>query len=558
MACGFGNSAGPTTFQGGDMNTKAIWVLGDLRTDRLWKESLNVMAKALASAREIQAPVSMVLMGASGHGHIDPRHIDLTPCVAVEEAAAQAAALGAKTVYCLLHDHLAVPRTDVYARALADLVWAKGPWLVVTVLNDFGRETAAFCAQRCRAGLIADCETLVLTSDRVVGRCPAWGGQIMADITLARGWSTAFITMQPHGAQAVGEPAAPGRIETIVPDRIGLPKGLQLKRRQLASRDSRRLEDARTVVVGGAGVGDMGGFGRVRELAAALGAEVGATRPPVLHHWVEEERLIGQTGKTVRPKLLFTVGTSGAIQYTAGIMEADTIVAINRDPAAPIFHIADFGIVAEAGAFLPLLTAAAKQLSLRRLADAACYPGKADDKPRGGFGALVRQLRQVRQWSTEDLARKTGQTPDVISQVESDRHSPSVGFILRMAKAMEVDPGTFLSKEQQATIRDRRAQAYYQRTRNYSYTNLTPDGENSHLRAFMVTIEPQLDHKPVAYKHEGEEFIFVMSGGLELTLGAKKQKLKTGESIHFNSDVPHKLKSISNEQTRCLVVLYTV
>jgi quercetin dioxygenase-like cupin family protein len=74
----------------------------------------------------------------------------------------------------------------------------------------------------------------------------------------------------------------------------------------------------------------------------------------------------------------------------------------------------------------------------------------------------------------------------------------------------------------------------------------------------MVTIDPQLAHKPVAYKHEGEEFIYVMTGDLEFTLGSKVYKLKPGESIHFNSDIPHKLKSVSNEPTKCLVVLYTI
>jgi electron transfer flavoprotein alpha subunit/transcriptional regulator with XRE-family HTH domain len=540
------------------MEAKAIWVLGDLRTERLWKESLNVLAKAVAASKEIASPVAMVLMGASDLNHIDPERIDITPCVAMDDASAQAAASGAETVYCVLHENLAVPRTDTYAHALEDLVRAKQPWLVLTALNDFGRETAAFCAQRCNTGLIADCETLILTDDKVVGRCPAWGGQIMADITLARGWSTAFITMQPHGIETSSHHGATGRVEKIVPEHVQVPKGLRLKERRMEPVDTRRLEDARTVVVGGAGLGDMRGFGRVRELAAALGGEVGATRPPVLHHWVEEERLIGQTGKVVRPRLLVTVGTSGAIQYTAGIMEADTIVAINRDPAAPIFHLADIGIVADAATFLPLLTEAAKQLSLRRLADAVCHLGEEASQPRGGFGAMVRQLREARKWSAEDLARKTGQTPDFIAQVESDQLSPSVAFIMRMAKAMEVDPGTFLSKEEQATIRDRRAQAYYQRARNYSYTTLTPEGENCHLRAFMVTIEPQLDHKPVAYKHEGEEFIFVMSGDLELTLGSNVQKYKAGESVHFNSDIPHKLKSVSNEETKCLVVLYAI
>lgn len=540
------------------MTTKAIWVLGDLRTERLWNESLKVMAKALASAGEAEASVAMVLMGASRHEHIDQKHIDLAPCVAMDAAAAQAVSQGAQKVYCVIHDNLAVPRTDVYAGVLESLVKARHPWLVLMALNDFGRETAAFCAQRCNAGLIADCDELILKEGRVVGRCPAWGGQILADITLAEGWSMAFVTVQPHGMETAAGSTAGGEIERVVPDRVDLPQGMQLTEHRMESIEARRLEDAQTVVVGGAGLGDMRGFGLVRDLAAAMGAEVGATRPPVLHHWVEEERLIGQTGKTVRPKLLITIGTSGAIQYTAGIMEADTIVAINRDPSAPIFHLADIGIVADAGTLLPLLTQQTKQVAMRRLADAACYLGDENVQPQGGFGALVRQLRQARNWSAEELARKTGQTPDFITQVESDQMSPPVGFIMRMAQAMEVDPGTFLSKEEQETIRDRRAQAYHQRTQNYSYTTLTPDAENSHLRAFMVTIEPLLAHKPVAYKHEGEEFIFVMSGDLEFTLGSKVHKLKAGESIHFNSDVPHKLKSISNEPTKCLVVLYTI
>ena len=540
------------------MTAKAIWILGDLRTERLWNDSLKVLTKALPLAKEAGAPVVMVLMGASDLGKGDQQQIDLTSCIAIDTAADLAAACGARTVLCIEHEALAVPRTDIHARVLADLVIERKPWLVLMALNDFGRETAAFCAQRCRAGLIADCDELVLKEGRVVGRCPAWGGQILADITLADGWPTAFVTVQPQGVELPTDQAVRGEIEKIVPDNVQVPKGLKLTRRRMKPVEARRLEDARTVVVGGAGLGDMRGFGLVRELAAALGGEVGATRPPVLLHWVEEERLIGQTGKMVKPRLLISAGTSGAIQYTAGIMEADTIVAIDRDPAAPIFHIANIGIVADAGTLLPLITQHVKQSAMRRLADAACYIGAEETVPKGGFGAMVRQLREARGWSAEELAQKTGQTPDFIDQVESDQMSPPVGFIIGMARAMEVDPGTFLSKEEQTAIRDRRAQAFRQRTHNYSYTTLTPGAEESHLRAFMVTIDPHLAHKPVAYKHEGEEFIYVVAGDLEFTLGSKVHRLKSGESIHFNSDIPHKLKSVSNEPTKCLVVLYTI
>jgi electron transfer flavoprotein alpha subunit/transcriptional regulator with XRE-family HTH domain len=541
-----------------DKTTNAVWIVGDLRTQRLWRQSLKVMAKARPLAEQAGAPVTMLLLGATDRSEAQSRTIDLSACVSMEDAAREAVAHGAQTVYCIDHPLLAIPRTDTYARVLADLVEAKKPWLILTALTDFGRETAAFCAQRCQAGLIADCDELILKDQQVVGRCPAWGGQILADITLAQGWPTAFVTVQPHGVSLDDEASGDGRVETIVPDRIDMPRGLQLLACAMEPAAARRLEQADIVVAGGAGLGDMRGFGLVRELAAALGGEVGATRPPVMNHWVEEERLIGQTGKSVRPRLLFSVGTSGAIQYTAGIMEADTIVAINRDASAPIFQIADIGLVGDGAALLPLITRHAKQAAMRRLADAACSIDGQQDQPQGGFGAMVRQLREARNWSVDEMARKTGQTPDFVQQVEADQMSPPVAFILRMAQAMEVDPGTFLSKKEQAAIRDRRAQAYHQRTRNYSYTTLTPDAENSHLRAFMVTIEPYLAHKPVAYKHEGEEFIFVMSGELEFTLGAKVHVLKTGESIHFNSDVPHKLKSRSSDVTRCLVVLYTI
>jgi electron transfer flavoprotein alpha subunit/transcriptional regulator with XRE-family HTH domain len=534
---------------------KEIWVFGDLRTPRHFRASLKVLAKALPLARAAEASTAMVLIGDAERPSNDP-----FGCAAVDLAAAasQAASQGAQTVYCYDDPRLAVARTDLYAAVLADFAQRRRPWLVLMALNDFGRETAAICAQRCRAGMIADCAELTLFDGRIVGRCPAWGGQIMADITLAEGWDMAFVTVQPHGVVPAPPVGPEGRIESIVPLAVEASPRLHLCERAVEAESGRRLEEAAMVVVGGAGLGDMRGFALVRELAAAIGAEVGATRPPVLNHWVSEDRLIGQTGKSVRPELLISVGTSGAVQYTAGIAESKLVVAIDRDPKAPIFQWADIGIVADAGTFLPLLTQRIRQLTMRRLADAVCTSQEEPSAAKGSFGRLIRQLRQARDWTVEELAHQTGQTPDFIAQVEEERISPPVAFILRMAQAMKVDPGTFLRKEEQAAIRDRRAQAYYQRTQNYSYATLTPEGQNSHLRAFMVTIEPYHAHKPVAYKHEGEEFIFVMEGDLEFTLGTQSNVLKPGESIHFNSDIPHKLKSLSSTPTRCLVVLYTI
>ncbi|HWR91208.1 MAG TPA: XRE family transcriptional regulator, partial [Desulfobacterales bacterium] len=205
---------------------------------------------------------------------------------------------------------------------------------------------------------------------------------------------------------------------------------------------------------------------------------------------------------------------------------------------------------------LPKLIERAQRSMMRRLADLLCETGARGTRGNG-FGARLRKLREGRGWSLEALAEATGQPPEFIAQVEAEEISPPVSFLLGLAGALGVDPGTFLRREEQVSIRDRRLESYVRRTQNYSYQTLTEGGAHDHLRAFLVTIEPHQTHKPVAYKHEGEEFVYVISGELELTLGSKALVLKPGEHSHFNSYIPHKLKSLSGEHTRCLVVLYT-
>ena len=164
---------------------------------------------------------------------------------------------------------------------------------------------------------MADCVDLRISEERIVGLCPAWGGEIMAEITYVDGHGTGFATVHPqiktphiqeHGDAALEEDIATGEVE-----RIPVKTDPDVSRPRLLSRspepaEHRKLEEAEIVVVGGAGLGNMEGFGLVRELAVAVGGEVAGTRPPVLLHWVDEDRLIGQTGKAVRPNLLFLSG----------------------------------------------------------------------------------------------------------------------------------------------------------------------------------------------------------------------------------------------------------
>ena len=534
---------------------KEIWVFGDLRSERLFGFGLNVLAKAREVAQPVQAKVTMVLLGLPGRveSHDDPVVQAFIPVDAAERSCLDH---GADRVYVFDVQGLSMPRADIYAHVLAEAVSEFNPMLVLFALTDFGRELASRTACLSNAGLLADCMDLRVQDDGIIASSPSWGGEIMAELTFADKRKTGFATVQPQVHRAVEARGEPGIVERF---QAACPKSanaIEFISSELEPAEYRRLEEAEIVVVGGAGLGSMDDFGLVRGLAAAMGAEVGATRPPVLQHWVDKERLIGQTGKDVRPGLLLSVGTSGAVQYTAGIAEAGTIVAINRDKNAPIFQVADYGVVADAKAFLPQLTTKVKQLVMRKMADALCE--QKGDATGEGFGAKVCKLREAHNWSVEELAKATGQTPEFIDQIENDSFSPSVSFLLMLAKALEVNPGTFLSKAEQDIIQDQRSKAFIKRTRNYSYQTLTPHAESDHLRAFMITIESRQIHKPVEYKHEGEEFIYVMEGELEVKLGGKSHHLKTNESIHFNSDIPHKLKSLSNEDTRCLVILYTV
>ncbi|MCB2145755.1 MAG: FAD-binding protein [Deltaproteobacteria bacterium] len=536
--------------------TNDIWVFGDLRNRHLLDLSLKVVAKAADLARKTGDRVVYFSLTPAGTGLLTVSEDEA--CTIQGTVEEEAIAWGANVIYLFENDRFSTPTPHLFADALAPVFKEQCPRLVLFPLTDFGRDLAARTAASARAGLIADCVDLRPgEAGTVVGLCPAWGGEILAEITYAAGRGTGFATVQPHGEPGEKDTTRSGRIERLALTDIPETKGIRMVSSRPAPKTGNDVESAQTVVVGGAGLGSMENFGQVRQLAAALAGQAAATRPPVLNHWIAEDRLIGQTGKTVCPNLLFSVGTSGAIQYTAGIMGSGTIVAINRDPAAPIFRLADIGVVADAPTFLPMLISRIRQTVMRRLADDICTDMPVQLKKRSG-GEKIRTLREAQGWSQEQLAETTGQTPEFIAGVESGDISPPVAFFLRLSGAYGVDPGTFLREEEKERFRDQRTQAYVNRTRNYSYETLTSGAEHDHLRAFMVTIEPHHDHKPVAYKHEGEEFIFVMEGELEFTLGNRVHTLKEGESIHFHSNTPHKLKSLSAEMTRCLVILYTI
>lgn len=557
--------------------TGDVWILGDLRNHTLFETSLNVLAGAAFPAMSLSGKKVFVIISSSSNA--SNMNVEIPPAhrfISNEEAIRLAGCHGADKIL-FIHPEASETNCDnpdgtgqtgkksieyefgsphETVRLLAEAVSLKKPAFCLFPLNDRMREIAARSAFLSHSGMIADSVGFKYENDELAVVCPSYGGEVMATLGFTDSRKTGFVTVQPNAFQKKYADTSSVPVEEMsIELSWGEKSNLKLisRSREPAARQS--LETAEKIVVGGAGLGNIDGFRKIRKLAAALGAEVGATRPPVLWHWADDETLIGQTGKTVNPKLLISVGTSGAVQYTAGITGADKIIAINKDPDAPIFRIADIGIVADAAAFLPLLTDRIQKASLRSLADAMQTSEGADHG--SDFGSRLMGMRKAHNLDLENLAQKIGLAPELLEDLENNRTTPSVGLMLKLAEVFDIDAGAFLNEKERSALSGKRVEEYVRRTDNYYYQTLTPGAENEHLRVFLVTIESDRKHKPVSYRHEGEEFIYVMEGKLELMIGNKVHKLMQGESMKFNSENPHQLKSLDRKMTKCLVTLYT-
>ena len=171
------------------------------------------------------------------------------------------------------------------------------------------------------------------------------------------------------------------------------------------------------------------------------------------------------------------------------------------------------------------------------------------------IGKKIKKARTSKKFSLDRVANETGFSIDYLKEVEGGKSIPPVGALLQIARALEIDSGSLL-REPESKM-ESRIKAQTERTDNYAYTTLTPGAENKHLKAFRVMIEAQQDHKGVDYHHEGEEFVYVLAGKVEVAVGEHVNTLQQGESLHFNSGIRHKLKSVSDERAELIVVIYT-
>ena len=170
------------------------------------------------------------------------------------------------------------------------------------------------------------------------------------------------------------------------------------------------------------------------------------------------------------------------------------------------------------------------------------------------IGKRIKKARTDKKVALNNLANDTGFSIDYLKKIEAGKITPAVGALLQISRALKLDSSYFLLE--QVTTLNKRVKEYTKRTDNYAYSTLTPGAENKHLKAFKVIVEPQKNHQGVGYYHEGEEFVYVLNGKIEVTVGEHVNKLDKGDSLHFNSAISHHMKNVGNKRAEMIVVIY--
>ena len=269
------------------------------------------------------------------------------------EAAAAAGAFGASAVYASEDEALSSPLPQARVDALAGLVEETGADNVLFAASVLASDVAAALAARLEAGLNWDLTDLVVADGELVGKRPALGDTVLADV----GWKgTPRLALVRAGSLDPVESGGSAEVQDFSPTFSDFSTRAELVEQTQEESSGPSIEDADVIVAGGRGLGSPESFSLVEELAAALGGAVGATRAVVDAGWYPYPTQVGQTGKTVSPRLYVACGISGAIQHKVGMQGSGTIVAINKDANAPIFDFCDLGVVGDLHQIVPKLT----------------------------------------------------------------------------------------------------------------------------------------------------------------------------------------------------------
>lgn len=318
---------------------KGVWVYAEYRNGKL-------------------APVALELLGV-GRTLADKKGVSLSAVILgdqLTEASNTLVAYGADTVYQVQDSSLDYFTDEAYANILEDLIKIHKPEIVLAGATAVGRSFIPKVATALGAGLTADCTDLEISEDgSLLQTRPAFGGNIMATI-VCPDTRPQMATVRPLVMKAVEKNAGrQGEVISIDTADLRLESKVKVIESIIADEDKVKLTEADIVVAGGRGLENEKGFDLIRKLADEIGGAVAASRAAVDSGWINYPYQVGQTGKTVAPKLYVCCGISGAIQHLVGMQSAETIIAINKDPDAPIFDVATYGIVGDVFEILPKL-----------------------------------------------------------------------------------------------------------------------------------------------------------------------------------------------------------
>jgi electron transfer flavoprotein alpha subunit len=306
------------------------------------------------------APVATELLGI-GRRLADARSVPLSAVLLGHQTGDTGERLigfGADRVYRVDHPAVEFFTDDVYEKVVSDLILEHKPEVVLAGATAIGRSFIPGVATTVDAGLTADCTRLEIGEDGILLQTrPAFGGNIMATI-VCPDTRPQMATVRPKVMKELDfDPARTGEIIDVSPVEERLTSRIEVLESVSQQQGTVNIQESDILVSGGRGLENEKGFELLRRLAESLGARVSASRAVVDAGWIPYPHQVGQTGKTVAPKLYIACGISGAIQHVAGMQSSETIVAINRDPDAPIFNVADFGVVGDLYEVIPKLIA---------------------------------------------------------------------------------------------------------------------------------------------------------------------------------------------------------
>jgi len=326
---------------------KGVFVFVQQVDNKVTSVSYELISKGKELAKELNTEVTAVLLGHK-----------------VEALCTKLAKYGADKIVVVDDPALEVYMTEPYTHAVSEVIKVHKPEIVLFGATAIGRDLAPRVSARLHTGLTADCTKLEIdpeTKNLMMTR-PAFGGNIMATI-LCPEHRPQMATVRPGVMQRVEiEGDAKADVEQFKLNDIAAHMNVEIAEIIKKTAGKMDIMDAKVLVSGGRGMGSPENFKLLEDLAAAFGGTISSSRACVDAGWVEKDRQVGQTGKTVRPNLYIACGISGAIQHLAGMEESEIIIAINKDPGAPIFEVADYGIVGDATKILPLLTEQIKKI----------------------------------------------------------------------------------------------------------------------------------------------------------------------------------------------------